>query len=211
MKRIGIFGTSGMAREAGDIVLELGYEPVYVANNEGDVRNPYHGGIVINESDLFEVKVDGYVIGVGDNKIRQEIAQKYKNKIKFVSIIHPSASFGYKVKNMVMDGCGLIISAGVRLTNGIEIGDFTILNLNTTISHDVRVDQFAHLSPGVNVCGNVHIEEKVWIGGGAVIKNGASSQKIKIGRNTIIGLGSVVLQDCEPESIYAGVPARKIK
>ena len=34
---------------------------------------------------------------------------------------------------------------------------------------------------------------------------------IKIGSNSIIGAGSVVLKDVEPHSIYAGVPAKKIK
>lgn len=33
---------------------------------------------------------------------------------------------------------------------------------------------------------------------------------IKVGDNSIIGAGSVVLKDVEPNSIYAGVPAKKI-
>ena len=34
---------------------------------------------------------------------------------------------------------------------------------------------------------------------------------IKVGSNSIIGAGSVVINDVEPNSIYAGVPAKKIK
>ena len=33
----------------------------------------------------------------------------------------------------------------------------------------------------------------------------------KIGKNSIIGAGSVVLDDVEPDSVYAGVPAKKIR
>ncbi len=35
--------------------------------------------------------------------------------------------------------------------------------------------------------------------------------KIKVGSNSIIGAGSVVVKDVEPYSVYAGVPAKKIR
>ena len=34
---------------------------------------------------------------------------------------------------------------------------------------------------------------------------------IKIGSNSIIGAGSVVVKEVDPNSIYCGVPAQKIK
>ncbi len=50
------------------------------------------------------------------------------------------------------------------------------------------------------------IEDDVWIGFGAIIMSG-----VRICRGSIIAAGSVVTQDVEPYSIYAGVPARKVK
>ena len=53
--------------------------------------------------------------------------------------------------------------------------------------------------------GCIEILDNVMIGSNSVILYGT-----RIGPNTIIGSGSVVTKDCEPNSVYAGVPARKI-
>lgn len=50
------------------------------------------------------------------------------------------------------------------------------------------------------------VSDDVWIGYGSIILSG-----VKIGQGSIIAAGSVVTGDIEPFSIYAGVPARKIK
>lgn len=45
-----------------------------------------------------------------------------------------------------------------------------------------------------------------WIGAGAIILPG-----ITIGEGCVIGAGAVVTKDCEPNGVYAGVPAKRIK
>ena len=52
----------------------------------------------------------------------------------------------------------------------------------------------------------VSISDDVWVGYGSIILSG-----IKIGQGSIIAAGSVVTKDVEPYSIYAGVPAKKVK
>lgn len=51
-----------------------------------------------------------------------------------------------------------------------------------------------------------YIGDDVWIGYGAIIMSG-----VKIANGSIIAAGSVVTHDTEPYSIYAGIPAKKIK
>lgn len=53
--------------------------------------------------------------------------------------------------------------------------------------------------------GCIEIMDNVFIGSNSVILYGT-----KIGSNVIIASGSVVTHDCEPDSVYAGCPARKI-
>jgi maltose O-acetyltransferase len=52
----------------------------------------------------------------------------------------------------------------------------------------------------------IHIGNGCWIGTRAVILPG-----ITIGDGCIIAAGSIVTNDCEPNGLYAGVPARRIK
>jgi sugar O-acyltransferase (sialic acid O-acetyltransferase NeuD family) len=211
MSRIGIFGTSGMAREVGDIATELGYKPIYIARDHIDIGLlPSHNEIIL-ESDVNQYLDMSYVIGIGDNNIRQRIAQRYVDHLHFISLIHPSASFGKRQRQAIEVKRGIIVCAGVRFTNNIQVGDFCIFNLNSTISHDVVIEDCVYVAPGAHITGNVHIGSRSWIGVGVAINQGRSNVKLHIGADTIIGSGAVVLKDCESNAVYAGVPARRIK
>lgn len=211
MSRIGIFGTSGMAREAGDIAWELGFEPVYVARDKAELDAYASPGQIILESDIDRYQDIGYVIGIGDNSIRQHIAQRYSDRLRFTNLIHPSASFGRGQRELLEAKRGVIVCAGVRLTNNTQVGNFCIFNLNSTISHDVVIGDFVYVAPGAHVTGNVQIEARAWIGTGVAINQGTASRKRFIGADTTIGSGAVVVSDCEPNAIYTGIPARRIK
>lgn len=211
MSRVGIFGTSGMAREAGDIAWELGLEPVYVARDQVELDACSFSGLVILESDVDRHLDMSYVIGIGDNGIRQRIATRYVERLNFVNLIHPSASFGKGQRELIEAKRGVIVCAGVRFTNNIQVGDFCIFNLNSTISHDVVIDECVYVAPGAHITGNVHIGTRSWIGIGVAINQGNESLKRRIGADTTIGSGAVVVKDCEPNAVYAGVPARRIK
>jgi len=211
MNRVGIFGTSGMAREAGDIACELGLEPIYVARDQIELCKCTFPGLIILESDVDKHLDMGYVIGVGDNGIRQRIAGRYAERLNFVNLIHPSASFGKGQRELIEAKRGVIVCGGVRFTNNIHVGDFCIFNLNSTISHDVVIDECVYVAPGAHIAGNVHIEARAWIGIGVAINQGNESLKRRIGADTTIGSGAVVVKDCDPNAIYTGIPARRRK
>lgn len=58
---------------------------------------------------------------------------------------------------------------------------------------------------GVAAFGRITVGNNVLIGYGTTILRG-----VTIGDNTIIGAHSLVNRSCEPNSVYAGVPARRI-
>ena len=211
MKELGIFGASGFSREVADIALSLGYEPFLISEKGNDQLYkdlPYE---VLEEKEAVSRRHCFFSIGIGDNQLRARIADRYKDSLRFVNLIHPSAVFGYKMMERLELSDGLIICAGVILTNNIDIGNFTIINLNATIGHDCVVDDYVNISPGVSVSGNVHLESGCSIGTGASIIQGHPDNKLKIGTNTVIGAGSVVNKTCLPESTYVGVPARRLQ
>lgn len=90
----------------------------------------------------------------------------------------------------------------------ISIGDNTMIGPNTIIiDHDGHVawpleDRWTKQGPIKEIV----IENDVWIGMNCMILKG-----VTIGSGAIIAGGSIVVGDVEPNTVYAGNPARKIK
>lgn len=211
MKKIGIFGTSGFAREVADIAEELGYSSFFIARDKDEVSAWSGLGDVVIEDELDLNQDLVFAIGVGENAIRQRIAERYAGRFDFINLIHPSATFGRGVRENILRQKGVIVCAGVRFTHNITIGDFTVFNLNATVGHDVVIEGFVNVAPGANISGNVYIKSSCWIGTGAVINQGTNDRKLCIGLNTVVGSGAVVIKDCEEQAVYVGAPARRIK
>jgi sugar O-acyltransferase (sialic acid O-acetyltransferase NeuD family) len=211
MRRIGIFGTSGMAREVGDIVRSLNYQPVYVARVKSDITIWKHEEDIILEHDVERHHNMQFVIGIGDNAVRKRIADRFRSSLSFTNLIHPSATFGWQQREIIAGCAGVIVCAGARLTSGIKVGDFVIFNQNVTIAHDTAIGDFVHLAPQVCISGNVDIGAGVWMGAGSVVKQGMPEKRLSIGAATIIGAGAVVVSDCDSNAVYVGVPAKRVK
>lgn len=209
--RIGIFGTSGMAREAGDIAWACGIEPFYIAQDEAEIAVWQGEEEVVLEADVAVYSSYPFVIGIGSNVIRQKVAEKFQNQLEFTNLIHPSATLGHRQQQALDSAHGVIVAAGVRLTSNIRVGSFVLFNQNATIAHDCLIEHFVHIAPGANISGNVHLKEGVWIGAGAVINQGNDAQKRTVGAYAVVGSGAVVTKDCSPNGVYAGVPAKRIK
>lgn len=94
----------------------------------------------------------------------------------------------------------------IRMGNKVNIQDGAVLHCTY---EKTKVVLGNHVSIGHNAL--VHgctVEDNVLIGMGAIVMDNAY-----IGTNTIIAAGAVVLENmvCESGSIYAGVPAKKVK
>jgi sugar O-acyltransferase (sialic acid O-acetyltransferase NeuD family) len=209
-KKIGIFGTSGMAREAGDVAAALGLEPVYITHSVADAEELGTASQVMLEKDLRANSELSFVIGIADGKIRKAVADRYSETLSFTNLIHPDATFGRGQLELIEKRKGVIVASGVRFTNSIKCGDFCIFNQNSTIAHDCSIGSFVHIAPGANISGNVDIRENCWVGAGAVINQGKPGQKLMLGKNSTIGSGAVVLGNCSPDATYVGVPARRV-
>lgn len=119
------------------------------------------------------------------------------------------------------------IKAGLTLRGkGLSIKGDSLINYNCLIdsSAPVTLGQKVSLAFGVVICTSTHeiggssdragktvrlpvsIEDGCWIGANSTILPG-----VTIGKGCIIAAGSVVTKDCEPNGLYAGVPAKRIK
>ncbi len=108
----------------------------------------------------------------------------------------------------------------------IRIGEFSTLNAGCFIDNVDRVDIGNHVAIGAQVTiltgaheighgghragplssGPVTIEDGCWLGARVVIL-----PDVTIGRGCVVGAGAVVTRDCQPNGLYVGVPARRIR
>lgn len=109
----------------------------------------------------------------------------------------------------------------LEIGNNCYIGDCTYFDLaneviiknNVVISGEVsfvthadcnRSNYLEKIFP--RTCGRITVEDGVWIAFRSTILNG-----ITIGKNSVVAAHSLVKEDIEGYSLYAGVPARKIR
>ncbi|MEK6921264.1 MAG: acyltransferase [Nanoarchaeota archaeon] len=110
-------------------------------------------------------------------------------------------------------GTNAVLESGNKIGNNVRIHSLCFLE-NTTIGNNVFIgphvvftDDPHPACPRYKECvlGAI-VEDHVSIGANSTILPG-----IRIGKNSLIGAGSVVTKDVAPNSVVAGVPARKIK
>lgn len=88
----------------------------------------------------------------------------------------------------------------------IYVGDQVLFGPNVVIATANHPLEPTLRAKGYQYNKDVHIGENVWIGANAVIVPG-----VTIGRNTIIGAGSVVTKDIPENVIAAGNPCRVLR
>lgn len=111
-------------------------------------------------------------------------------------------------KGNVTIGDNNVISEHVTIQRPYEflstyIGDNNIIMAHSHIGHDVKILDNCEICTGVIIGGYTVIETGVKIKLGSTVRN-----RLKIGSNALIGLGSVVVKDVEPNSIVYGNPAK---
>lgn len=213
MKNIVIIGSGGHAKVVADILLKrkevlkeelniIGFLDDNFQNLEyREIFNiPILGNLELIEE--FKNKDYEYIIAIGNNLIRKKIAEKYSNLIYYTAAIHPTAVIG----NRVTIEEGTVVMANVVINSYSKIGKHCILNTSCVIEHDNEIKDYVHISPNATLCGGVVIKEKSWIGAGSNIKQG-----MIVGKNVVVGAGTVVIKDVENNVTAVGNPARIVK
>lgn len=107
-------------------------------------------------------------------------------------------------------GEGAVLSPFVTLTSNIRIGRHFHANLYSYVEHDCVIGDFVTFAPGVHCNGNVHIEDRAYLGSGCVLRQGRPGEPLVIGRGAIVGMGAVVTRSVPPGATVAGNPARPL-
>ena len=94
---------------------------------------------------------------------------------------------------------------GAVVNSDANLGRGAIVNTNSTIEHDVVLEDWVHVGPGATISGGSRVGACSMIGAGAVVIEGR-----EITAGCFVGAGACVVRDLTEPEIYVGVPARRI-
>ena len=211
MHNVIIFGASGHGSVVLDCLEKEGrYNVIGFVDSfkkKGTIVNGYE--ILGGESDLpyLVTKFDIYggIVAIGDNWIRNLMVDRILKIIpnfNFINAIHPSVIIGKDV----CIGLGNVFMAGSIVNANSIIHDFCIVNTKASLGHDGIMENFSSLAPATCSGGNLRLGRFSAVSLGANIING-----IVIGSHTVIGAGSLVLNNIGDNVVAHGSPARKIR
>lgn len=195
-----VIGAGGHAKVVVDTANASGWDVIGFCDDNPNAKFvdlPFLG--VPNEVKFsFDIHV---VIAIGQNTIRQKIANELADRVTWATIIHPRATVSSKAK--VQEGT--VIFAGAVVQADAVLGKHNIINTNASIDHDCTIKDYCHIAPGAVLVGGVQLDTGVFVGAGAVIL-----PKRRIGEWTTIGAGAVALNDLEAHGVFVGVPAFRL-
>lgn len=196
--RLIFYGAGGMGREMVQAARADVRAKAFLSDTPAA---PYPGVEPVAFDDLAEA--DEICIAVGDPALRRTLAGKCAGR-RFATVIAPTAL----IDPSATIGEGASICDFVMINSLARIGRHFQANYYSHVSHDCAIGDFVTLSPRVSCLGTVEIGDGVFVGAGAVIRNGVPGKPLRIGAGAVIGMGAVVVADVPAGTTVIGNPAR---
>ncbi len=204
-RKVILIGYSGHGFVVVETALDNGFNVLGYSDREILEFNPYNLPYLGFEKDEYFLGWDkevSFILGIGDNSLRQNIAYLIESKGKIVeTIIHKTACIS---KNAEI-GIGSFINKNVVVNALAFVGKNVILNTGCIIEHECVLADAVHIAPGAVLTGNVRIGERTFVGANSVVKQG-----VVVGKDVVIGAGSVVVKDIPDGTKVVGNPSRMI-
>ncbi len=151
-------------------------------------------------SDMPDSEETMAIIAISSNRVRKEIASKFKN-VCWPVLVHPQTC----VDSSVHIGQGTVIFPGALILADTKIGAHTIINTAAVINQDALIGNFCHIAPSCTIGNSVKISDGAFVGMGATV-----IPYISLHENVTVGAGATVIKDLEQGGMYVGNPARRI-
>ncbi|MCP1659957.1 acetyltransferase [Neisseria perflava] len=205
--KLAIIGAGGHGKVVAETAALMGcwQEIVFLDDRAGTLREVVGFPVVAGWDALGDtVLADEYdiAVAIGNNAAREHITDQVAALgFALPAIIHPSAIISRSAKI----GAGCMILAAAVIQADVYIGRGCIVNTAAAVDHDCLLEDFSHICPGVRLAGNTLVGQLSWVGIGACTR-----QNLRIGREVVVGAGSVVVRDIADGVKVAGVPAKPL-
>jgi sugar O-acyltransferase (sialic acid O-acetyltransferase NeuD family) len=209
-----IVGAGGVARELRWLIQEINqvedaYELAgFVVSDTGNLRETDSRDLVLGDYGWLERhrgEIDCMTIGIGSPSLRRKVTDELRKLIpdvEFPPLIHPSVIVDRSTSRI---GEGVVLSAGVLGTVGLDLQPFVLVGLGCKLGHEARIGRWSALNPRATISGGVQIGEAVLVGSNALVL-----QYLSVGEGAVIGAGAVVTKDVAADTTVVGVPARPL-
>ena len=198
-----IIGASGHGKVVADIAIKMNkWQSIAFLDDDESIKTSMGLEVIGRTADAFTYKDEAdFFVAIGSNTTREKIQEKLiEQGINVICLIHPSAVIGTNVEI----GFGSVVMAGVVINSSSRIGNGCIINTSSSLDHDNFIEDYVHISPGVNIAGTVKVGNGSWIGIGSVVSN-----NVNICSSCKVGAGAVVVKNITEPGTYVGVPARR--
>jgi sugar O-acyltransferase (sialic acid O-acetyltransferase NeuD family) len=207
-----VYGTGGTSRdivdalEAANAVRPAWNVLGFLDDNPNLLGQEVYGYGVLGGSDALarpELRSAAVVIGVANDRqllIRKKIRERLSlPDERFPVVIHPLSYVSPKSSI----GPGTVILSGSFCSGNARLGAHVIVLQNSVIGHDDEIADFVSISATVSMGGSLKIGEGAYIGLGSTLMPG-----VRIGAQSRVGIGAVVIRDVPDQVTVAGNPAR---
>lgn len=199
-----IIGASGHGKVVADIAIKMNkWQSIAFLDDDQAIKTSMGLEVIGKTADAFTYKDEAdFFVAIGSNAVREKVQEKLiEQELNVVSLIHPSSVIGSDVEI----GIGTTVMAGVVINSSTRIGKGCIINTSSSLDHDNIMEDYVHISPGVNMAGTVKVGKGSWVGIGSVISN-----NVNICSSCKVGAGAVVVKDITEPGTYVGVPVRRV-
>lgn len=211
MKQVAVFGASGCGRSVMPLarsqwaVSGAPHELVFVDDNPvAPLVNGHH--VLRYDEWLMRPASSRHInLAIANGAVREKLA--HRCAADGIAFFEVRAAHVVQLDDVLL-GEGAVLCPFVTLTSNIRIGKHFHANLYSYVEHDCTIGNYVTFAPGVKCNGNVVIEDHVYIGSGAVLKQGRPGQPLVIGRGAVVGMGAVVTKSVAPGTTVVGNPAR---
>lgn len=211
MKKLIIIGARAFGREVYNIALQT-----KEYNNEWTIKgfldddpNALKGFYknyppIIGSVKEYKVQQDDvFICALGDPIVKKDFIQEIEIKGgNFINIIHPTSVIN---PTGVKLGKGIIICPLTYVANDVTIKNFVTIQTHVAVGHDTVIEEYCQINAFAFMGGYAHIKDNALINPGACV-----APKVSIGKETIIGLNSGVINNVKDNISVYGNPARRI-
>lgn len=204
MKSVIIFGTNDVSQLAAFYLENDSDRKVHafcVDREHWDGRTCVFNKPVVFFEEQYDLSYD-FFVPLYDNNLRftkaEEVKKRGFNLISYIS----SKATNWSTK--IGENC--FIMEDNTIQPFVEIGDNVIMWSGNHIGHHTKIRDNVFISSHVVICGNCKINSFCWLGVNSSVKDG-----LVLETGTLLGMGSVVIENTEPNKSYMGCPAKEYK